>query len=120
MKTAVPGAEAFPQDLQAVQVYNRLQKAFPGEADPAVAVVKAPSVDDPRVAAAIEGLRVRALASGRVHEPVTVDVNAARTVARIELPLDGSGSDAPRMLRSRRCGRSSRRPSARSQASRPA
>jgi uncharacterized membrane protein YdfJ with MMPL/SSD domain len=94
MKTVVPGAEAFPQDLQAVQAFNRLQKAFPGEADPAVAVVKAPSIDDPRVERSIEELRRRALATGQVHEPVTVDVNEARTVARVELPLDGSGSDA--------------------------
>jgi uncharacterized membrane protein YdfJ with MMPL/SSD domain len=94
MKTVVPGAEAFPQDLEAVQVYNRLQSSFPGEAEPAVVVVKARSVDDPQVAMAIESLRVRALASGRVNRPVTVDVNPERTVARMELPIDGSGSDS--------------------------
>ena len=93
MKTVVPGAEAFPKDLQAVQVYDRLQQSFPGEADPAVVVVKAPSIDDPLVEAAIDDLRDRALATGRVNEPVTVDVNEARTVAQIELPIDGNGSD---------------------------
>ena len=93
MKTVVPGVEAFPQDLEAVQVYNRLQSSFPGEADPAVVVVKAPSIDDPQVAEAIESLRRRAVASGRVNQPVTVEVNPARTVARIELPIDGHGSD---------------------------
>ena len=94
MKTVVPGAEAFPKDLQAVQVYDRLQRAFPGEADPAVVVVKAPSIDEPRVDAAIQNLQARALASGQVHKPMTVDVNPARTVARIELPLAGTGSDS--------------------------
>jgi RND superfamily putative drug exporter len=93
MNTVEPGVEALPQDLQAVQVYNRLQSAFPGEQAPAIAVVKAPSVDDPDVRAAIGELRSRALASGAVHEPVTVDVNDARTVARIELPLAGTGTD---------------------------
>jgi uncharacterized membrane protein YdfJ with MMPL/SSD domain len=93
MKTVVPGAEAFPKDLQAVQVYDRLQESFPGEADPAVVVVKAPSIDDPQVDAAIDDLRDRALASGQVHKPVTVEVNETRTVARIELPIDGTGSD---------------------------
>jgi uncharacterized membrane protein YdfJ with MMPL/SSD domain len=93
MKTVVPGAEAFPKDLEAVQVYDRLQRAFPGEVEPAVVVVKAPSVDDPRVQAGIEALRDQALASGRVHEPVRVEANDSRTVARIELPIDGSGSD---------------------------
>jgi uncharacterized membrane protein YdfJ with MMPL/SSD domain len=93
MKTVVPGAEALPKDLEAVQVYDRLQDAFPGEADPAVAVVKAPSIDDPRVEAAIDNLRARALESGQVNRPITVEVNEARTVAQIELPIDGSGSD---------------------------
>ena len=93
MKTVVPGAEALPKDLQAVQVYDRLQQSFPGEADPAVVVVKAPSVDDPRVESAIADLRTRALASGQVHKPVTVSVNDARTVAQVELPLAGTGSD---------------------------
>ena len=94
MKTVVPGAEALPQDLQAVQVYNRLQSAYPGEQEPAVVVVKAPSIDDPQVDGAIVGLRRQALASGRIHEPVAIDVNDARTVARIELPIDGTGNDA--------------------------
>jgi uncharacterized membrane protein YdfJ with MMPL/SSD domain len=93
MKTVVPGAEALPKDLQVVQVYDRLQQSFPGEADPAVVVVKAPSIDDPRVDSAIADLRTRALATGQVHKPVTVAVNDARTVAQVELPLAGSGSD---------------------------
>jgi uncharacterized membrane protein YdfJ with MMPL/SSD domain len=93
MKTVVPGAEAFPKDLEAVQVYDKLQQSFPGEADPAVVVVKAPSIDDPRVDAAIENLRARALETGQVHKPVTIEVNEARTVAQIELPIDGNGSD---------------------------
>jgi uncharacterized membrane protein YdfJ with MMPL/SSD domain len=94
MKTVVPGAEAFPKDLQVVQVFDRLQKAFPGEADPALVVVKAPSVDAPEVQSQIDALRARALATGRVREPITVNVNQARTVAQIELPIEGSGSDS--------------------------
>jgi uncharacterized membrane protein YdfJ with MMPL/SSD domain len=93
MKTVVPGSEALPKDLQAVQVYDRLQQSFPGEADPAVVVVKAPSIDDPRVESAIADLRTRALASGQVHKPVTVEVNDERTVAQVELPIAGTGSD---------------------------
>jgi RND superfamily putative drug exporter len=94
MKTVVPGAEALPKDLEAVQVFDRLQKAFPGEADPAVVVVKAPSIDEPRVQAAIADLRSRALATGKIHRPITVDVNPARTVAKVQLPIDGNGTNA--------------------------
>jgi uncharacterized membrane protein YdfJ with MMPL/SSD domain len=93
MKTVMPGVEALPQDLQAVQTYNRLQGSFPGEQEPAVAVVEARSVDDPHVRAALADLRRKAVASGAAHEPITTEVNPARTVARIELPLAGTGSD---------------------------
>jgi uncharacterized membrane protein YdfJ with MMPL/SSD domain len=93
MKTVVPGAEALPQDLGVVRVYERLQEAFPGEQEPAIAVVEAPSVDEPRVAAAIEELRRRAVANGSAHEPIAVDVSQDRTVARVELPIAGTGTD---------------------------
>jgi uncharacterized membrane protein YdfJ with MMPL/SSD domain len=94
MKTVVPGAEAFPKNLEPVKVYNRLQAAFPGEPAPAVVVVKTSSVDNPQVQDAIRKLRTRGLASGQFHEPVTLAVNRSRTVARLELPIAGSGSDA--------------------------
>jgi RND superfamily putative drug exporter len=94
MKTVVPGAEALPQDLPAVQTYNRLQAAFPGGQDPATVVVKAPSIDSPRVKAAIAGLQRQALAGGQFHQPVTVKVNKARTVAQIDLPIAGTSTDA--------------------------
>jgi RND superfamily putative drug exporter len=92
MKTVVPGVEALPQHLEAVQTYNRVQAAFPGEQEPAVVVVKAPSIDD-EVEAAIAELRRRAVASGAAHEPIATEVDADRTVARIELPLAGTGND---------------------------
>jgi uncharacterized membrane protein YdfJ with MMPL/SSD domain len=95
LNTVVPRAEALPQDLSVVKVYERLQNAFPGEAEPAVVVVRAPSIDDASVQRQIRRLERNALATGQVHGPITVDVNPARTVARIELPIDGNGTDAP-------------------------
>jgi uncharacterized membrane protein YdfJ with MMPL/SSD domain len=95
LNTVVPRAEALPQDLSVVKVYKRLQNAFPGEAEPAVVVVRAQSIDDPSVQRQIRRLERNALATGQIHEPITVDVNPGRTVARIELPIDGNGTDAP-------------------------
>ena len=92
MKTVVPGVEALPQELGVVQVYNRLEAAFPGEQEPAIVVVKADSIDG-EVEAAIADLRREAVASGAAHEPITTEVNDARTVARVELPIAGTGSD---------------------------
>ncbi len=94
MKTVVPGAEALPQDLPAVQTYNRLQAAFPGGQDPATVVVKAPSIDNPQVKTAIADLQRQALAGGQFHQPVEVSVNRARTVAQIDLPIAGSSTDS--------------------------
>ena len=63
-------------------------------------VVKAPDVNAPAVQEAIDRLEQRALASGRMHEPITVDVNDDATVANITVPIDGNGSR--RRARSRR------------------
>ena len=94
LRMVQPGPDTFPQKLPAVQTYNRMQQAFPGSALPANVVVKAENVNSPQLQAAIERLKQRALASGRMHEPITVDVNKAGTVANIAVPIDGKGTDA--------------------------
>ena len=78
---------------RSMQTYDRMQQAFPGTAIPANVVVKAPDVNAPAVQEAIAELEQRALASGRMHEPITVDVNADGTVANITVPIDGNGTD---------------------------
>ncbi len=94
LRMATPGPETFPQSLPVVETYNRMQEAFPGSALPASVVVRAPNVNAPAVREAIDQLEQRALASGRMHEPITVDVNSDATVANITVPIDGKGADA--------------------------
>ena len=94
LRMAKPGVETFPKSLPVVKTYDRMQKAFPGEALPANVVVEAPDVNAPTVQAAIRRLEQRALASGRMYEPITVDVNDAGTVADITVPIKGDGTDA--------------------------
>ena len=91
---AAQGTESFPQSLPVIKVYKRMQQAFPGKALPADVVVKAPDVTAPPVRAAIAQLERRAIASGRMYRPITVDVNKARTVADITIPVAGNGTDA--------------------------
>jgi RND superfamily putative drug exporter len=91
---ATPGPDTFPKSLALVKTYDRMQKAFPGTALPATVVVKAPNVSAPAMRKAIDRLEQRALASGRMHEPITVDVNTDATVANITVPIDGTGADA--------------------------
>src|ERR671918_1065996 len=92
LRTVQPGIETYPQDLAAIQTYNRIQDAFPGSEIPASVVVKAPDVTAPAVQEAIGQLEWRALATGQMHEPITVDVNEAGTVANIAIPVDGKGT----------------------------
>ena len=91
---APQGTESFPKSLAVIKTYDRMQQAFPGSALPANVVVKAPDVNAPAVRAAIDRLERRALASGRMYEPITVDVNRQATVANITVPIAGNGTDA--------------------------
>src|SRR5215208_6038358 len=93
-RLATPGPETLPQSLPGVQAYNRMQQAFPGKAIAANVVVEAPNVNAPAVRRSIARFERQALATGRVHEPITVDVNADSTVASISVPIDGAGADA--------------------------
>ena len=71
-----------------------MQQAFPGSALPASVVVKAPDVNSKEMQSAIQRLRQQAVATGRMHEPITVDVNDDGTVAEIVVPIDGKGTDS--------------------------
>ena len=77
-----------------MQVYTRIQRVFPGGAGPAVVVVSARDVTQPQVTAGIAALKRAALASGRMHEPITVEASTSHRAARVLIPLDGKGTDA--------------------------
>jgi uncharacterized membrane protein YdfJ with MMPL/SSD domain len=85
---------ALPQGLEVTKTYERLQEAFPGEAQPAYVVVKASNVREPELARAIEDLRRRALASGEMDDPISLRVSPDGHVAAMAIPLAGSGTDA--------------------------
>jgi RND superfamily putative drug exporter len=85
--------EVLPKDLPIIRTYDRIQAAFPGAQVPATVVVKAADVTSPQLRAAIDALHRRAIASGRMSEPVAVEVNPARTVATVSIPIDGNGGD---------------------------
>jgi uncharacterized membrane protein YdfJ with MMPL/SSD domain len=85
--------DTYPKSMPVVKTYDRMQDSFPGAALPANVVVKAPDVNSPLMQTAIERLEQRALASGRMHEPITVDVNEAGTVANITVSIEGNGTD---------------------------
>jgi len=93
LRTATPGATDLPQSLPVMKTYNRIQAAFPGGPAPAQVIVSAPNVHAKSVVDALASFKREALASGQVHEPITVDANSAGTVARISVPTSGEIND---------------------------
>jgi RND superfamily putative drug exporter len=93
LRTASPGVTDLPRNLAVVKAYDRIQHAFGGNPEPAQVVVQAKDVDAPPVANAIARLKTAALATGEMHQPITVDVNKQHTLARISVPLVGNGTN---------------------------
>jgi len=94
LHTKLPGLADLPRSIPVVSTYSKIEQAFPGSQVPAVVVVKAPDVRAPQVQSAIADLHRRAVATQLMQEPVTVAVNPAHTIARVEIPLRGNGGDA--------------------------
>src|ERR671910_646039 len=91
LHTAQPSIDTYPQKL--LGSYNRLKAAFPGTEIGASVIIKAPSVEAPAVQKAIGEVKRRALATGVMNEPIDVDLNAAKTVAVVSIPVEGDGTD---------------------------
>ncbi len=92
LHTANPSIDTYPQNL--LTTYNRMKDAFPGTQVAASVVVKAPNVESPAMKEAIGQLKWRALYRRVMYEPIDVDVNEAKTVANISIPVKGSGTDS--------------------------
>ena len=94
LHTAVPGPTALPQNLAIVKTYNKIQATFPGDAIPAVVVIRSGDVTSPQVARAIRALRERAAANPLFKQPSTLKINPAHTVAEVDIPMVGNGNDS--------------------------
>jgi len=94
MNLVVSSSDDLPREIPIVQTFDRVNAAFPGEAAGSRVVVEADDVSSGPVAAAIADLRERAEHSPAVvNGPVTVERSADGSVAAIELPTVGKGSD---------------------------
>jgi uncharacterized membrane protein YdfJ with MMPL/SSD domain len=97
LHTVSAGMQALPPNLPVSQVYQRVQKEFPGGAVPETVVVSAPDVTASRVTAGIVALERGALQTRRMYQPITVDVSTSHQAARVSIPLAGTGTDAASM-----------------------
>jgi putative drug exporter of the RND superfamily len=79
--------------IPALDTFKAVRTAFPGGSEPARVVVAAPDVTAVPVTQAIERFRGEAVATGQLHEPISVVVSPDRTVAVISVGLSGNGTD---------------------------
>jgi len=93
LKTVQIPPEALPQNLKAVQTYNRINKAFPSELHTAIVVLRAANVNAPDVQASVAELRTRA-ATIAPKGTVESEINAQGTAETISVPLAGNGSNS--------------------------
>jgi putative drug exporter of the RND superfamily len=69
------------------------QKAFPGGDEPAVVAIQADDVTSAPARQAVAELKQKALASGQMNNPIEVEVSRDKTVATIDIPLAGDGTN---------------------------
>jgi uncharacterized membrane protein YdfJ with MMPL/SSD domain len=94
MHTKLPSFTDLPRSLAIVSTYDRVIAAFPGSPVPAEVIVRAPDVTSPAMRRQFATLERRAVASGQMHEPIFVQTSPDRTIARVSIPLAGTGDNA--------------------------
>jgi RND superfamily putative drug exporter len=94
MQFKEPGTEGMSRSEPIIQTLDRIDAAFPGGSLPASVVVKADDVTTPEVRGAIQDLHDQAIASGKLSEPSSVEINPDKTVAVVNLSIQGKGTDA--------------------------
>jgi RND superfamily putative drug exporter len=72
---------------------QKLQKAFPGGDEPAIVAIQADDVTSAPVRQAVAELKQKALATGQMNNPIEVEVSADKTVATVDIPLAGDGTN---------------------------
>jgi RND superfamily putative drug exporter len=90
--TASSSIQTMPRSAATVETLDRVQAAFPGQAQPSVVAVKT-NTRSPAYKAALGRLQAAAAATHQGYGAITVDSNASHTVGRISVPLPGSGTD---------------------------
>jgi uncharacterized membrane protein YdfJ with MMPL/SSD domain len=90
-----PGTDGMSRSTTPIlKTLDRIDAAFPGGSVPATIVVKAKDVTTPQVQSAIKQLHDKAIATGQLSEPSSVEINPAKTVAMVNLSVKGKGTDA--------------------------
>jgi uncharacterized membrane protein YdfJ with MMPL/SSD domain len=89
-----PGTEGMSRSQPIMRTLDRIDAAFPGGSVPATTVIKAKDVTTPDVQAAIRELHDKAIATGQLSEPSSVEISPDKTVATVSMAIKGTGTDA--------------------------
>jgi uncharacterized membrane protein YdfJ with MMPL/SSD domain len=95
LKSVTSGIDEFPQDLPVIQTYNKVKEAFPVEGVTATVVVEADDVRSGPAATGIDGLLAAVEGSDAFRQGAEVTYSEDGTVAQIDVPTPGNGTDAP-------------------------
>ena len=95
MKIVTSGIDELPQDLPVIVTYNKVKEVFPTEGVTASVVVEADDVRSGATAAGIADLRSEVKGSDAFLPGTEVIYSDDGTVAQINVPTPGNGTDAP-------------------------
>jgi RND superfamily putative drug exporter len=91
LNTANPGIDDIK--IAEVEPIKKLIAAFPGGNAPAQVAIRADDVRAEPVRAAIAELEKQAIATGQMKQPIEVEASRDHTVAIVDIPLVGGGTD---------------------------
>ena len=94
MKSVTSGIEELPKDLPVIATYNEVRAVFPEEGVTATVVVEADDVRTGATAAAIAALGRETERSDLFLPGIEVTDSSDGTVAKIDVPTRGNGTDA--------------------------
>ncbi|TML05148.1 MAG: MMPL family transporter [Actinobacteria bacterium] len=97
LHTTQSGLDALPNSAPTVPTIKKIQTAFSnGDVAQTEVAIKA-DLDSTATQHAIVSLRHRVVAAGLASGSINVDVNNTQTVARVDIPLVGKGTDGRSM-----------------------
>src|SRR3954449_597412 len=94
LHTAQSGMDALPNSAPTVPTIKKIQSAFSnGTASPANVAIQG-NLDSPQTQHAVAALKSQVVAAKLNTGDIEVETNRANTVARVDIPLVGKGTDA--------------------------
>jgi RND superfamily putative drug exporter len=94
LHTVSSGMQGLPRSLPVARVYDRVQRHFPGGAVPETVVVTSADITSAPVTAGIRAMERAALATGRMYQPISVQISTSDRAARVSVALAGTGTNA--------------------------